>query len=1393
MLSIPGAVPKIVSVRVQKAERLRIVPKADGKQRKYTQKWKVVFLGGKKKMSSGSILAPAGNPVWDYEVTFKVAARGEPISLLVTDSEDHHVGQVVIPVTAMPPRPANSSERPTDPSRLRVSDLEPTKKVENPIGTLYYWVWVEEYRPEDDDKKSTRGSLLSLASHRHSHKAASVADSLNYRGSVLSVASTNIDDKVKKSKHLFKKKHGAKDLLKSAADVSQRPSLAVRGVHDSSSHLRARSIFDPTAVTDDHDGSVLGACSDLTGSDLLRPSSLLHRVGSGAGTSIDGRAGQSIPSSLSGNPLKIDYAPSASRNSMVNDSVSQPALISIEPNSCSTEGGVEVTITCSHVTEDIVRYATLLIDGYSVQRQDWFHQDSKSGIPDQSDIRVYMPSRPPGRCYIELETMKHGRIRCPQEFVYTEPTIAPVSDLHSGDNRPTHSAPKSNPPTRTGSELGSTSPFQRTGSQRSSLLVRDGRSLRRKQMGNLANNQKSALPNELTAAELIKREANHYNNDYATSRSKTETHPVDLDTSVANTSSVASATSVATGLFRRGSQRSSVIMLDRRSTRRRQLDPASGSDGQPTGSVEASPSEIPNPSVSPFQRTGSRRTAPIMLDRRSTRRSKNPPALSEITNLATEVPPVTSSKCEDNPASSDTVQSTNYGELHDKELILMESHNSLKFPAPIGARVETDRSLPLDYSGDDSPPNNFDDVRSDTPEPDLFRGGSQHGSLLILDRRSTRRRQLNPVQENTGIEQTYSETTDKPESRVLSPPSSPFRRSGSQRSGPVTIDRRSTRREQNRPEADEEPVKTGAFSKEILSNAEVLGMPVLQPKADHPKAPSIQYFTNSSILKTEDDTGTRQPHSLPSYGNDFSGTISSSDLCKTPMNGRMCAPKPATPILTPFSMIESRSTFNTSSPVLPELSEEKFLYVPVSLINPNTTEASIPLLKADELGTLPVGIQASLPSPGERLRKSHSPPSVEACVPDDSTSTYFADFAETRSADLVSTLDRAKPPDADVSLNVANAVEATAPLFKPDELNSHPVSYQESLHRPPSPSATETFTVRIEQADPLISLGELKYPLPITETLTAHIADSPTTDIPLFARTEREDSVVPLDELTCPPEAAKSSRIDYNTPRPVPSKSPAVTRSMSSRASELMSNSTYSTDSDGDSVRLHPPLTDSEQSDDGEHSGDASEKSGRSIDEIEEEDDVSKTPVIHRSSGGTKQQAVTYQPSADEHDPTPKEEHSPVAPSFLDSGIERTGSERSDFVTPEAYHQPTSASTALREKALPQTPPESSSEDDFPAQPEKSTELQRRSSLRSAASGQSRSALDDNYRLENEGLRAMLDDANARIDMMTKHTIELEGLLSSRSAEVDRLSLELCKLRNRLLQDGCTKYLEMHT
>ncbi|TGZ71195.1 hypothetical protein CRM22_002776 [Opisthorchis felineus] len=59
-----------------------------------------------------------------------------------------------------------------------------------------------------------------------------------------------------------------------------------------------------------------------------------------------------------------------------------------------------------------------------------------------------------------------------------------------------------------------------------------------------------------------------------------------------------------------------------------------------------------------------------------------------------------------------------------------------------------------------------------------------------------------------------------------------------------------------------------------------------------------------------------------------------------------------------------------------------------------------------------------------------------------------------------------------------------------------------------------------------------------------------------------------------------------------------------------------------------------------------------------------------------------------------------------------------------------------------------------------------------------------------QGLRAMLNDANTLIDSLKKRTLELEKQLSASYADIDRLSLDLCKLRSRLLEDGVIKYLE---
>ncbi|KER25411.1 hypothetical protein T265_07150 [Opisthorchis viverrini] len=59
-----------------------------------------------------------------------------------------------------------------------------------------------------------------------------------------------------------------------------------------------------------------------------------------------------------------------------------------------------------------------------------------------------------------------------------------------------------------------------------------------------------------------------------------------------------------------------------------------------------------------------------------------------------------------------------------------------------------------------------------------------------------------------------------------------------------------------------------------------------------------------------------------------------------------------------------------------------------------------------------------------------------------------------------------------------------------------------------------------------------------------------------------------------------------------------------------------------------------------------------------------------------------------------------------------------------------------------------------------------------------------------QGPQAMLDDMNTLIDSLKKRTLELEKQLSASYADVDRISLDLCKLRSRLLEDGVIKYLE---
>ncbi|KAA3672715.1 uncharacterized protein DEA37_0001226 [Paragonimus westermani] len=503
---------------------------------------------------------------------------------------------------------------------------------------------------------------------KRSKKPGSVANALNYSGSVLSLSSSQSELKGEKKKHhLFKKKHG-KDSLKAAAILSQSPTLGLKPAIDSQQFLQAsNSVFDPTGRAsqqygydpnhDDHDGSVLGAYSDLNGSELYamggtnRPSSSgLETVGT-----LSHTPGISVPnpnsppqilspltpkrnSTMGGENLQADAVSGPTEDVTTRDSdVLKPALLRIEPTSCSTEGGVEVVVHGVGLTEEVMRYASVLVDGITVQRHDWFIEESPSGQPGHYELRIQMPERPTGRCYIELETMSHGRLRCPQEFVYVQAAAAPSSGVSktgsSTDIRSKVSPKPENPKT---SEMNRPDSLSRTGSQRSSLSVVDRRSTRRDRrvLGAPSNEELGENTSEL-------RETNNG------SRSKAELHRVDLvdhGASSVNPINITSALdrreSVTSGLVHRGLQRGSLVMVDRRSTRRRKLDPLTETEseiplvgkehnGTPDSLHTASNSEgsesTRNSTVSPqtsFRRTGSQRAPIVMLDRRSTRRGR---------------------------------------------------------------------------------------------------------------------------------------------------------------------------------------------------------------------------------------------------------------------------------------------------------------------------------------------------------------------------------------------------------------------------------------------------------------------------------------------------------------------------------------------------------------------------------------------------------------------------------------------------------------------------------------------------------------------------------------------------------------------------------------------------
>nr|CAH8825034.1 unnamed protein product [Trichobilharzia regenti] len=482
--------PKEVTVRVLKAENLRVAPRSDHKQKKVSHKWKVVVLGGKKKVTSEAVFAPDGNPIWNFETTIKIATRGDPVVLLIADSEDNHAGQVVVSGAAIPPKITDSSVGPTDSSRLCIMDMEQTKKTEVGFGRLYFWIWVEEYRSEESKSKSSRGSVLSLSSLHHKDKA-SIPNSLNYSGSVISLSSNHGDSKDKKS--WYKKK--ASQALHAAASLSSARSpvipvsnkkTVISGYNPFDYYLQ--SPHDDVGVIDEKDGSVLGAYSELTGSDFnplarqslhftndkpINPSSPLSTVSQSIHPQPppSEQNGKLLSSNIVDNSLDINE-PSKPR----------PELIRIAPKCGPSSGGTELTVYCRSLTNKNMQGASVFVDDHEVSRQDWVFQESDQ--PDRSQLRIHMPALPAGRYPICVNTSEFGQIRCKQEFTYlqsnTNPVSSPASSLfdssmnESSNNKPITITPKSKNIDANGGVI-----FNRTGSQTSNLILVDRRSGRR--------------------------------------------------------------------------------------------------------------------------------------------------------------------------------------------------------------------------------------------------------------------------------------------------------------------------------------------------------------------------------------------------------------------------------------------------------------------------------------------------------------------------------------------------------------------------------------------------------------------------------------------------------------------------------------------------------------------------------------------------------------------------------------------------------------------------------------------------------------------------------------------------------------------------------------------------
>ncbi|VDL55397.1 unnamed protein product [Hymenolepis diminuta] len=483
--------PKVVTVRVNKAAGLRNTYIEGKKHRKDNFKWKVKIKGGKKTLESYTINDPNGNPVWDFEATLEIVDVSQPVVIKITDSDDHDVGQVVIPLVQIPPRPINASTKPLNETNIRIGELEPTRKVSEVFGKIYYCIWADSFFEDSGLEKSSKGSMISLdkvhrsasrlSSHLHRHRDKD--DGTSVAGSQISMYSTAS----KKNAHWYKQNPIKKIKEKHSSAASHLSSGSRHGGGSELGYSMSQSMS--SLFPQEHDGSVLGggaggghsgngseifggSNADSSGLDFKMPTAEnpFPRVGStrrsSRGRSPSSELNSETPVRPQNRPSKREppkplnlekkaHSPSASSDEgedthgqplsatvpqSANPFQDSPTLISISPSIGPPSTETEVHVYGKSLSSSVMRHAVLLVDDYTVANYKWSVSEGSWPEEPQATHRITFKVPPKkdafgsGKVWIDVETMEYGRLRCPTPFVYqaTEkslPTSEPPAKL----------------------------------------------------------------------------------------------------------------------------------------------------------------------------------------------------------------------------------------------------------------------------------------------------------------------------------------------------------------------------------------------------------------------------------------------------------------------------------------------------------------------------------------------------------------------------------------------------------------------------------------------------------------------------------------------------------------------------------------------------------------------------------------------------------------------------------------------------------------------------------------------------------------------------------------------------------------------------------------------------